>query len=92
MYVLTPAYAHLEFDSKLKSAGAMTWLGSTSLAQIAAAESGGDSAIQALPEFLNSLCVSGVPSEIVQAWLKQVDFASENNFGENFRKFQAEAL
>jgi hypothetical protein len=32
MDVLTPAYAHLEFDSKLKSAGKMTWIADTSLA------------------------------------------------------------
>ena len=33
MDVLTQAYAHLEFDSKLDSAKAMVWISSTSLGQ-----------------------------------------------------------
>ena len=34
MDVLTQAYAHLEFNSKLKSASAMTWIDKTSMAQL----------------------------------------------------------
>ena len=33
MDVLTQAYAHLDFNSKLASAEAMTWIQNTSLAQ-----------------------------------------------------------
>ena len=87
-------YAHLEFDSKLKSAEKMSWIDNTSLAQthetlpdkkvIQSTDS-----IQALPEFINSLIISGISSEVIQAWLKQADFTSEANLADSFKEFQS---
>jgi len=36
--IITHSYAHLEYQSKLKSAGAMSWIENTSLAQPSALE------------------------------------------------------
>jgi len=93
-------YAHLEFDSKLKSAEKMSWLDNTSLAQAQEAKmpineranQDGGGSIQDLPDFINSLFVSGVPSEAIQAWLKQADFTSDMSLNESFMEFQSLAV
>jgi len=94
-------YAHLEFDSKLKSAEKMTWIENTSLAaNMAISEPVTlppdfkmiSQEVYALPNFMHSLLVSGITPEIIQAWLKQTDFASDMNFDESFRKFQSVSL
>jgi hypothetical protein len=88
-------YAHLEFDSKLKAAGKMTWIYSTSLASekvtIPTDEktSQDDSSIQALPDFINSLVVRGISSETIQAWLKQAEFTSGRSLEDSFSEFQS---
>lgn len=90
-------YAHLEYNSKLSSANAMTWIEKTSLTQdiepVAdnqpAVEEKGLVSIQALPDLLNSLFVSGVPMEVIQAWLKQDKdgFNCPSDLMDNFKKF-----
>ena len=88
-------YAHLEFDSKQKSAEKMSWIGSTSLAlevvmtPTAEKENTDDGSIHALPDFMHSLIVSGVPLELIQSWLKQVDFTSEKSLADSFNEFQS---
>ena len=90
-------YAHLEFDSKLKSAKKMSWIDNTSLAQAnEITESFGkpiiereETSIQALPEFINSLFVVGVSSEVIQTWLKQIDLSGKKSLVENFNEFQS---
>ena len=100
-------YAHLEFDSKLKSAGKMSWIDDTSLAgtqggavhevndqpqareEPTAEKKRKDSgAVQALPDFINSLFAVGVSSEVIQAWLKQADLTGCMSLIESFREFQ----
>ena len=101
MDVLTQAYAHLEFDSKLKSAEKMSWIDNTSLAtNMAISEPATlppdfkmiSQEVYALPNFMHSLLVSGITPEIIQAWLKQADFTSDMNLDESFRKFQSVSL
>ena len=92
--VTANVYAHLEFDSKIKSAEKMTWLGDTSLGKEAPTVETPtpDNAMQALPEFMQSLFASGVPSEVVQAWLKQTDFTSVQDLVANFQHFQSSVV
>ena len=93
-------YAHLDFNSKIASADKMAWIGKTSLASevetIEPVTLPSDfminqesvSSIIALTDFLQSLSVSGIPSEVVQAWLKEADLSGQKNFAESFIKFQ----
>ena len=89
-------YAHLEFDSKLASAQAMTWIDRTSLAQDVeepiALHSVTDNlqedvSLQALPDMLSELLASGAPLDVVQAWLKQDDLGSSENIVDHFKNF-----
>jgi len=99
MYVLTPAYAHLEFDSKLKSADKMAWIGNTSLSlDMLAAEptvpptvknaNTDNDLIQDLPDFMQSLFDLGVSPETVRNWLKQADFTGGKSLDDSFQEFQ----
>jgi len=96
-------YAHLEFDSKLKSAKKMSWIDDTSLAQTQEIEppattttpSDADKVnkansmpVQALPEFINSLFADGISPELIQAWLKQVNLSGKQSFADNFNEFR----
>gem|GEM_PF-54510 len=94
-------YAHLDFSSKQAAAGAMSWIGDTSLASVVtiseletvAKESKAKTmySMQDLPDYMNSLIVSGVPMEAIMSWLKQVelDFASGITcLSESFCKFK----
>ena len=94
-------YAHLDFNSKLASADKMKWIHNTSLAskmeisetlpsdfmQISQSDV---SSIQALPNFMNNLLVSGVPTEVVQAWLKQADLSGKKDYTKSFNEFQSQ--
>ena len=82
-------YAHLDYKSKIASAGAMTWIDNTSLAQgIPANENQATgNTVQALPEFLNGLFATGVSPEVIQAWLRQTDFTALINLGDCFKEF-----
>ena len=89
-------YAHLEFNSKLASAQAMTWIDRTSLAQgieettailPAADKQQDDVSLQALPEMLNGLLASGTPLEVIQSWLKQDDLSRSENIVDHFKNF-----
>ena len=89
-------YAHLEFNSKLASAQAMTWIDRTSLAQgieettaiLPAADKQQEYvSLQALPEMLNGLLASGTPLEVIQSWLKQDDLSSSENIVDHFKNF-----
>jgi integrase len=85
-------YAHLDYNSKIASAGAMTWIKDTSLAQAhemnvaERTDDNGDS-IQALPEFLSNLFKMSVSSELVQAWLQQADFSESTDLHDSFDEF-----
>jgi len=91
----------LDFSSKQAAAGAMSWIGDTSLASVVtiseletvAKESKAKTmySMQDLPDYMNSLIVSGVPMEAIMSWLKQVelDFASGITcLSESFCKFK----
>ena len=96
-------YAHLEFDSKLKSAGKMTWIADTSLASelkpsvpvVVSAmpfdfgnlSQGEYTTVQDLPNFMHNLLATGVPIEAIQAWLAQADFTSVISLSDNFLEF-----
>ena len=88
-------YAHLEFDSKLKSADRMAWIQETSLASgiettTVADTSQDDGSFQtALPDFMHKLMITGVSIEAIQAWLKQaeLDFISGMSLTDSFREF-----
>jgi site-specific recombinase XerD len=91
-------YAHLDYNSKLASAGAMSWIENTSLAsemkpttpvtlppdiKIVNQE------IFELPDFIQSLIVSGISSEVIQAWLKQADLSGKKSYTKSFSEFQS---
>ena len=96
-------YAHLEFDSKLKSAGKMTWIADTSLASelkpsvpIVVSDMPFDfgnlsqtdfSTAQDLPNFMHSLFTTGVPIGIIQTWLAQADITRDISLLDNFLEF-----
>ena len=89
-------YAHLEFNSKVASANAMTWIEKTSLSQdiedtVVALPVADipqpDVSIQTLPDMLNTLFASGVPFEVIQLWLKQDDLGQSENIAEHFNCF-----
>ena len=93
-------YAHLEFNSKLASAQAMTWIDRTSLGQqhhieqlvhyAPVDQADKDySSVQDLPDFMHSLIITGVPLGIIQAWMGQVDLAAANSLEDSFRDFAA---
>ena len=92
-------YAHLEVNSKLKSAEKMSWISDTSLALEAKTETitpydfANESqnevlTVMSLPNFIQNLIAVGTTQEVIQAWLKQVDFTSEKTFAECFQEFQ----
>ena len=98
-------YAHLDYKSKIDSAGAMTWIDDTSLApkneimesvilppDFIQISQDSVSSMQALPNFINCLFITGVQPEIIQAWLKQMDFKSDRSLGESFQAFQRLAI
>ena len=87
----------MEFDSKVASAQSMSWINDTSLAEgivltpvanqpeeIISKEK---DSVHTLSDFIHSLFVSGVPSEVIQGWLGQVDFASDMSIVDNFKIF-----
>ena len=89
-------YGHLDYESKLSSANAMSWIEKTTLAkgakvvveeQSTAAEPQAAVTMQELPDMLNELFASGVPVEIVQAWLKEPDLSQSNNLAVHFKGF-----
>jgi len=91
-------YAHLDFNSKLASAEAMTWIDSTTLAgekeksepinnPTLEMNTTYDSSAKDLSDFLYILLSLGISSEIIQAWLKQTDFAITNKYADSFREF-----
>lgn len=77
-------YAHLETDSKLQSAQAMTWIDKTAFAQGSAVntapqpkqEPTAHSDSDNLLDLVHSLLASGAPVEVVKAWLERSDFIS----------------
>jgi integrase len=94
-------YAHLDFNSKLESAQAMTWLDKTAFAmgqeikQLSAGSTETEKETDtselsphSLPNFINSLFASGVTIDIVQAWLKQADLSNAKNYAEDFKAFK----
>jgi len=94
-------YAHLEFDSKLKSAEKMSWIGNTSLGSEAKTETSEpatlppdfkqiSSDIYALPDFMHSLIVSGVSPDVIQQWLKSEYYLESGKpYSESFKAFQS---
>ena len=91
-------YAHLDFNSKLASAEAMTWIDSTTLAgeketsepinnPTLEMNTTYDSSAKDLSDFLYILLSLGISPEIIQAWLKQTDFANTNKYADSFREF-----
>jgi len=90
----------LEFNSKLASAGAMTWIDNTSLASATETEPPAviqpanttDRSANDWPDFLNSLFVSGVPMETIQAWVKQANPTSEKSLRDDFTDFVLKAI
>jgi hypothetical protein len=92
-------YAHLDYKSKIASAGAMSWIENTSLASDMETSEPistptndkaiGNDTVQALPDFMRSLLASGVPMGIVQGWLAQADFTSGIGLSESFKEFQS---
>jgi len=95
-------YAHLEFDSKLKSADRMAWIHETSLASgieaptpIADTANQDDGSLQtALPNFMHKLMITGISIEAIQAWLKQaeIDYASGMSLADSFREFHSVSM
>jgi hypothetical protein len=98
-------YAHLDYNSKLDSADKMTWINNTSL--VPEKETTEPVAlppdfikvsqecvlsIQALPKFINSLISLDIPSEDIQAWLKQADLTSAENLEKSFRDFIIQSM
>ena len=90
---LTQSYAHLEYESKIAAANAMTWVKETSLAQgisvaIVDTEEQEDSKPQkAFLNMLHDALASGVPVEIVQTGLKQIDVTADTSLMEQFEAF-----
>jgi integrase len=95
-------YAHLDYNSKLASADKMAWIDKTSLASatetsepvtlppdLIQVSQDSVSSIQALMNFIDDLVISGVPTETIQAWLKQADLSGKKNFTENFKEFRS---
>ena len=94
-------YAHLDFSSKQAEAGAMSWIGGTSLAPVVTIseqeivtnknQAKTVYSMQYLPDYMNSLIVSGVPMEAIMSWLKQVELDFESGItclSESFCKFK----
>ena len=99
--ITADTYAHLEFDSKISTAQAMTWIDKTSMGQehkaaepvyVPATELPKSDCcmVQDLPEFLNSLFVGGVSPDLVQAWLRQMDFTTTKSYANCFKDFTAQ--
>jgi len=98
--VTANTYAHLDYNSKLVSADAMKWIDNTSLAPVKEistlalippdfikADKDFTSSILALLDFIQSLIALGIPSEIIQAWLKQADLSGAKNYTDSFKDF-----
>ena len=90
-------YAHLDFNSKLASAEAMTWIDDTSLAGEKETSEPINTALEMnttyvssvkdLSVFIHTLLALGIESELIQEWLKQTDFISTNKYADSFREF-----
>ena len=95
--ITADTYAHLEFDSKVSTAEAMTWMSKTSLSQgqedmryVSTPAADKDCpTMQDLPDFMHGLFAIGVPPEVVVSWLKQVDQTATLNLKESFSAFTA---
>lgn len=89
-------YAHLEFNSKVASANAMTWIERTSMgkdagpaSQPAPVAAQGMDLQQRLSEAINGLLASGAPVALISEWLKQEDLAMASDLQEHFAAFLA---
>ena len=86
-------YAHLEFNSKMASANAMTWLDQTSMAKnfahSPAPESKPTSADvpHRLSEVTGILLSIGTPMELIAEWLKQEDLSAAGDLHKHFAEF-----
>jgi hypothetical protein len=90
-------YAHLEFNPKMAAAQSMTWIEKTALAPAKQPLLLTDSDTEkktdftaiasSLPAFLHSLFASNVSVEMVDAWLKEADFARSQSFEDSFKHF-----
>ena len=88
-------YAHLDYNSKVASAGKMSWIENTSLARekettesfVKSTVENEKTSTQTLPNFINSLFADGVPSEVIKAWLGQTDFTVSRDLGDCFKEF-----
>jgi len=99
-------YAHLDFESKHEAAAAMKWFGETSLAKgegfsqhpfvssecETVTDTDPNDSAKALPDFINQLFASGVPWDLIQAWLAQVDITAVGSLNDSFTSFAAEKM
>ena len=98
-------YAHLDYNSKIDSADKMTWINNTSLVPLnektepvalppdfIKVNQEYVSSIQALPKFITSLKSLNIPSEDIQAWLKQADLTSAESFEKSFKDFIIQSM
>lgn len=96
--ITTNTYAHLEFNSKVASANAMTWIDKTSLAEgVAAARlpagTSGKTDLQTrLSDALNGLIASGAPLELISLWLKQDGLAEADDLQAHYAAFTASQI
>ncbi len=88
--ITADAYAHLEYESKIAAANAMTWVKETSLAQNGLTANGA-AAIQyssgldgALLDDINGALVAGLSVDAVMAVLKRMDAAADQSSHEQF--------
>lgn len=89
-------YAHLEFNSKIASVNAMTWIGKTSIGAKFSSESEKQEMERSasandfqteLANAINGLMASGAPVELISEWLQQEDIADAENLHEHFTLF-----
>lgn len=86
-------YAHLEFNSKMASANAMTWLGQTSMAKSLAHSSESEPKTicadfqYRLSEATRILLSAGMPMELVTEWLRQEDLSESDDLQRHFEEF-----
>lgn len=88
-------YAHLEFNSKVASANAMTWIDRTSMAkelphvEQPALPAPASDLQSRLSDVINGLLASGAPVELIAEWLKQEDLATADDLQQHFAAFMA---
>jgi integrase len=98
-------YAHLDYNSKIDSADKMTWINNTSLVPVKEkiepvalppdfikVNQECVSSIQALPKFINSLKSLDIPSEDIQAWLKQANLTNAESLEKSFKDFIIQSM